>query len=439
MEDPMVKIVQQVSTYIETHREDLIALTQELGRVPSVAATVEQDKCQDIMERALKEAEAQIDRWIPDWEQVKSICYPNTGETIYQTVELRTPEYLQVRDKVSIVTGTFKGKEPGKTLMFNGHIDAAGVGNLDEWSKDPWGAEIIGDRLYGRAAADQKGGVAASLFGVMAARAIMPDLPGTIHFVVTPEEETGGNGTAASIARGYQADGVIFTDISNNEIITSNSGMQNFEITIQGGANGMWDADYNMSAAELLSHVIQRLHAFARERDQHAREEYGFGPHQTAACINPGLIECGDWIATIPRRAKIKGLMAVLPDDNLIALREEFIKRVCDPEGVPFFRENPPQVFFGSGKEGCCTDHDSLVVRAAQRGLELVTNRPVQPKRGCVCSDMTFYPSMFQTPSILFGPGNVLHCPDEYVEISQLVEIAKVYALTTILFLTEKD
>lgn len=435
MQDRMTDIAKQVEAYMEEHRQQLIALTQELVRVPSVAVTVEQEQCQEIMAQALEAAGAQVDRWIPDWEQVKRFCYPNTGETIYQSVELRSPEYLQVRDKVSVVAGTFQGKTPGKTLLFNGHIDAAGLGNLEEWTKDPWGAEIVDGKLYGRASADQKGGVAASLFGVMAARAVMPDLPGTIHFVVTPEEETGGNGTAASIARGYQADAAIFTDISNNEIVISNSGMQNFEITIQGGANGMWDADYDVSAAELMAYVIQRIHAFAKERDQHAREIYGFAAHETAACINPGLIECGEWLATIPRKARIKGLMAVLPDDDLIQLREDFTKRISDPNGVPFFAENPPQIFFGSGKEGCATSAEADIVLAAKQGMQLVSQKQVRPKYGCVCSDMTFYPSMFQTPSILFGPGSVLHCPDEYLEIDQLVEIAKAYAMTTILFL----
>src|SRR6266478_3402132 len=45
----------------------------------------------------------------------------------------------------------------GRNFCFAGHTDVVPVGRRDSWSVDPFGAELVGDRLYGRGAADMKG------------------------------------------------------------------------------------------------------------------------------------------------------------------------------------------------------------------------------------------------------------------------------------------
>ncbi len=48
-------------------------------------------------------------------------------------------------------------------LMFAGHTDVVPPGNLAKWSRPPFDAVIENDRLYGRGAADMKGGIACFL------------------------------------------------------------------------------------------------------------------------------------------------------------------------------------------------------------------------------------------------------------------------------------
>ncbi|WP_027229625.1 M20 family metallopeptidase [Phyllobacterium sp. UNC302MFCol5.2] len=57
---------------------------------------------------------------------------------------------------VARIAGT--GERPA--LAFSAHFDTIGV-ELDRWSVDPFGGEVRGGRLYGRGAADMKGGMAA--------------------------------------------------------------------------------------------------------------------------------------------------------------------------------------------------------------------------------------------------------------------------------------
>ncbi|MCL4116136.1 UNVERIFIED_CONTAM: hypothetical protein GTU68_043876 [Idotea baltica] len=76
----------------------------------------------------------------------------------------------------------------GKTFGFNGHTDVVPVGNIDDWSVDPFGGEIKDGFLYGRGATDMKSGVAA-----FAAAAIdfVTDTPpnGSILLAITGDEE----------------------------------------------------------------------------------------------------------------------------------------------------------------------------------------------------------------------------------------------------------
>jgi succinyl-diaminopimelate desuccinylase len=48
----------------------------------------------------------------------------------------------------------------GRNFCFAGHTDVVPVGRRDSWSVDPFGAELVDGRLYGRGAADMKGAIA---------------------------------------------------------------------------------------------------------------------------------------------------------------------------------------------------------------------------------------------------------------------------------------
>jgi succinyl-diaminopimelate desuccinylase len=81
-------------------------------------------------------------------------------------------------------------KRPGKHVCFAGHSDVVPVGKREAWRVDPFGAEIIDGRLYGRGAADMKGAIAA--FAAAAARFVAErngDFAGAISLLITGDEE----------------------------------------------------------------------------------------------------------------------------------------------------------------------------------------------------------------------------------------------------------
>lgn len=78
-------------------------------------------------------------------------------------------------------------------FCYAGHTDVVPVGARDGWSVDPFGAEVLNGRLYGRGAADMKGGIAC--FAAAAARFLAehPDFAasahGSISLLITGDEE----------------------------------------------------------------------------------------------------------------------------------------------------------------------------------------------------------------------------------------------------------
>ncbi|MEZ5831330.1 MAG: succinyl-diaminopimelate desuccinylase [Dongiaceae bacterium] len=82
------------------------------------------------------------------------------------------------------------GRKPGRHFCFAGHSDVVPVGKREAWSVDPFAAEIIDGRLYGRGAADMKSAVAA--FAAAAARFFARTggyFDGAISLLITGDEE----------------------------------------------------------------------------------------------------------------------------------------------------------------------------------------------------------------------------------------------------------
>ncbi|MEO0911547.1 MAG: acetylornithine deacetylase/succinyl-diaminopimelate desuccinylase family protein [Pseudomonadota bacterium] len=90
------------------------------------------------------------------------------------------------------------GASPGETVHFNSHIDVVEVGR--GWTVDPFEGLVRDGKVYGRGACDMKGGLAASIIAAEAFADTFPDFAGAIEISATADEETGGYGGVAYLA-----------------------------------------------------------------------------------------------------------------------------------------------------------------------------------------------------------------------------------------------
>ncbi len=73
-------------------------------------------------------------------------------------------------------------------LAFAGHTDVVPAGDAGRWRFPPFSAEVAEGQLWGRGACDMKGGLAAAVAAALRFVAT-GDLPGSISFLVTGDEE----------------------------------------------------------------------------------------------------------------------------------------------------------------------------------------------------------------------------------------------------------
>ncbi len=173
-----------LATAIAARRDDLIALTQDLIRIPTRNPPGENYRriCA-YLERRLKAAGFAT-------ELIRA-----TG----------TPGDCTAYPRWNIVARR-DGCHPGDCVHFNSHTDVVEVGS--GWTQDPFGGALVdgagGGRIYGRGACDMKGGLAASIIAAEAFLEVCPDFAGAIEISGTADEESGGYGGVAYLAeKGY--------------------------------------------------------------------------------------------------------------------------------------------------------------------------------------------------------------------------------------------
>lgn len=171
-----------ISTEIDARREDLIALTQDLIRIPTLNPPGDnyREIC-EYLDRRLSAAGMTT-------ELIRAFGAPGDSD--------RYPRWNIVARR--------EGAHSGECVHFNSHIDVVEVGR--GWTTDPFGGELKDGKIYGRGACDMKGGLAASIIAVEAFLAVCPDFAGAVEISGTADEESGGFGGVAYLAeKGYFA------------------------------------------------------------------------------------------------------------------------------------------------------------------------------------------------------------------------------------------
>jgi succinyl-diaminopimelate desuccinylase len=155
-------------------------------------------------------------------------------------------------------------------LCFAGHTDVVPVGDEGTWSRPPFAADIADGVLYGRGAADMKGGVACFLSAVLDYIKAQGGLPqGSISFLITGDEEGAGiNGTVKVLdwmkARGEVMDGCLVGEptsskVVGDEIKIGRRGYVNAEIVVHGKQGHSAYAHLADNPVPKLARIIDRV------------------------------------------------------------------------------------------------------------------------------------------------------------------------------------
>jgi acetylornithine deacetylase len=318
----------------------------------------------------------------------------------------------------------------------NGHVDVVPAGDEANWHYPPWQATVAENRVYGRGALDMKGGLCCALFAAQAIHQAGVRLKGQLIVESVIGEEDGGAGTLATVLRGYRADGAVVVEPTELIVAPAQAGSLNFRITIPGlAAHGAVRAE-GVSAIEKFFPVYQALLALEQARNR--PQDPLYANYDLPYPLSVGTLRAGEWASTVPESLTFEGRYGLAVGEEIPAARQALEETVAAAaRNDPWLRDHPPRVEWWGGQfapAGISPDHP-LVTTVSQTlaGLSGIPSRIEGMPYG---ADMRLLVNQGQTPTVLFGPGDVrkAHRPDEFVPLDDLTTVTRTLALTALRF-----
>ena len=184
--------------FVDKHRNELLNDLQTLIKQPSISAKNEGiEECSILVSKMLKKAGI-------------------------------SSEILRLnKNAAPLVFGEVKSKSnPSKTLLFYNHYDVQPVEPIEEWEYPPFSGKIIGNKIFGRGASDDKGELITRIKAVESYLQEYNDVPCNIKFCIEGEEENGSENIEKYLKKfkkKFSCDGVIwefgYIDTKNRPIV----------------------------------------------------------------------------------------------------------------------------------------------------------------------------------------------------------------------------
>ncbi|WP_425091710.1 acetylornithine deacetylase/succinyl-diaminopimelate desuccinylase family protein [Tropicimonas sp. S265A] len=405
-------------------RDDLIALTRDLIRIPTLNPPGRNylEVCEYLGARLAENGFV--------CEMIRATGAPADSDT--------HPRWNLVARR--------SGSKPGDCVHFNSHHDVVEVGH--GWTRDPFGGELDDGRIYGRGACDMKGGLAASVIAAEAFLDVHPDFAGAVEISATADEESGGFGGVAYLAeKGYfdpaRVQHVIIPEpLNKDRICLGHRGVWWAEIETKGRiAHGSMPflGDSAIRHMGAVLHEIETVlypHLATKRTEMPVVPE---GARQSTLNINSihgGEPEQDPDYTGLPApcvadRCRIILDRRFLIEENITEVKAEvtsLLERVKTDR--PGFEYEVRELFEVAPT---MADRDAPIVRTVAAAIERVLAR--QP-------DYVVSPGTYDQKHIdrigrlknciAYGPGilDLAHQPDEWVGVDDMLDSARVMALT---------
>ncbi|HJR66386.1 MAG TPA: ArgE/DapE family deacylase [Gemmatimonadaceae bacterium] len=198
------------------------------------------------------------------------------------------------------------GRRSGRSLMLNGHLDVVGVQGM---THAPFAGEEREGRLFGRGAADMKGGLAAMC--AAAARAAVRGIDGEVIIAAVADEEHTSLGTRQLLRRGIRADAAIVGEPTSLAIMPAHKGFAWIEIEVRGRAAHGSRYEVGIDAILDAGLVLEELATLERDTLPSRRH-----PLLGRPSLHVSTIEGGTGWSTYPDRCVIRVERRTLPGER---------------------------------------------------------------------------------------------------------------------------
>ena len=329
-------------------------------------------------------------------------------------IEVTYHEFAPERTSlVAVLRG--EGENGRKPLCFGGHIDVVPLG-AKEWSVDPFGADIVGDKLYGRGTTDMKAGIASFVHVALKLAAEGKGGDADMVMAICAGEETGCEGSfhLGEIGALGEAGAIVIAEPTSNYPIVGHKGALWLKVETKGvTAHG-----------SMPEHGDNALYKAARSVTRLADFDFNVMPHELLgrSTLNVGTMQGGLNLNSVPDHAEFTVDIRTLPEQDhaqIFAGLEGFLgdenrlARIVDCGGVH-------------------TPHSDPWIQEVFAVMEPILGESIEPRGAPYFTDASaLTPACGRPPTVILGPGemHMAHQTDEYCPVAHIEQAAEVYEI----------
>jgi len=416
----------------EIKREELIRLTQDLIRIPSVRSQKEgsnEEKVAIFLSHLLEEMGLDV---------------------VVEEVEPRSPNVIAV----------LQGEGDGPCLMFECHTDVVTEGDASEWKYGPFEGKLAGNRIYGRGACDTKGNLAAAIKAVQAISQSGTPFKGRILLGILVDEEGMMSGVKHFIRQGW-ANGVhaaiVCEPVDNHLCITQKGALRAELMTVGKMSHGAMPLAGLNPIPPMIS-ILEKMRQLEEEEIERLGKNVFLGYPSITPTVLHAPVKGEPQLNVIPYQCRALLDIRTVPGQPHEALKKQLEDIVREEEksvnasldsgplreiretletglskGISF--QSKLHVF--EDRPWTKTSREERIVQAVSKAIQSVTGK--EPTYGGVlgATDGTFLSAWAGIPIVTIGAGKwmIPHQKDEWVSVEELELTARIYAASALEFL----
>jgi succinyl-diaminopimelate desuccinylase len=310
------------------------------------------------------------------------------------------------------VVARLRAKTSGPALVFSAHMDTMPTGD-GAWAHNPFGAEIIDGRLYGRGAADMKSGLAAMVAAAAKIKHADIQLSGDLVLAFSAGESTGCIGAKRMLETGCLADAkwLLVSEPSSLQVITAETGALWLNV-IAHGETGHASAGGGDCTISHLMDFIERLKSHQISDSVH--------PLLGAASVAVNGLMAGAAPNVSPDRAQATLDIRPLPGQDSEQIIDQLLALAGDDFTIDIIDDKPPVE----------TSVDDPFVMTCLTAVNQVCGQAAAPGGAHYFSDSNVLVPALQIPRVIIGPGELgmSGSQDEWVALDAVAAAAAIYA-----------
>ena len=318
------------------------------------------------------------------------------------------------------VIGKINGKNNGKSLVLNGHLDTVPPND----SMKSYEPKINGGKIYGLGTSDMKGAVAAMLYSLIIIKRASIELDGDLYFTGVIGEESGGTGTRFLINSGFRTDYFIVGEPTELKIVNSHKGCFLIDVIIEGKAAHASIPEKGANAIAAMGNFIYKINKeYIPELNKRIQQGVG------CATLSYGIIQGGKKVNVVADKCVLqidRRWIASEKNKQLAKEIEKFLIDVCmENKDLKFYtvEKLPPDGYFGP----FFLPENNEFVSMCKDAISMTGRKPLMSSMTGWTDGATILHAGI--PGLILGPGSIgqAHAADEWVSLKEVTDAVKIY------------